>query len=242
MKKYELKDYKKFCDEVLVAPPCEEFDDGIIDEVAWYETHKVKIIIGDNKIELPYDADVVNELDYTLREIYEAIEGDGEATTGNTVGSEYRPATLKDLVKVAVREEFWHCGSVKDFGEYIRWFVRKHKSIGDILHCYEYICKDIKDYTETYKCNFSKLNMDNMINVNSDTIKRIIDELIGADRELLYGITDDNKSSDIVFVMDYTLKESGELIGWFYGQDNIDEEYINGLIEDYKNKLFAEEN
>jgi hypothetical protein len=242
MKKYELKDYKEFCDKVLVAPPCEEFDDGIIDEMEWYETHKVKIIIGDNKIELPYDADVVNELDYALREIYEAIEGSGEATTGNTVGSEYRPATLKDLVKVAVREGWEHYGyKMRDFSSYIRCFIDEHENLEDIMHCYKYI-KDIEEYTEEYKCNFGKLDMNSMRYVSSEVVKNIIDELICTERELLFGITEDDKTSDIVFVMDYSLKPTGELIDWFYGQDDIDEKYIDALIENYKKKLFGEEN
>ena len=131
---------------------------------------------------------------------------------------------------------------MSDFGAYIRYFIKEHTNLGDILRCYKYISKDIEEYAEQYKCDFSRLGMDNMRDISSDIIKRIIGELICTDRELLFGITEDDKSSDIVFVMDYTLKPSGELIGWFYGQDNIDEEYINGLIEDYKNKLFAEEN
>lgn len=239
MKKYTLKDYKKFCDEALIMPPFE--DDEQIDE--WFETHKIHIIANDCMMELDYDADAINEIEFSLREIHEAILGSGEATTGNTVGSEYRPATLKDLVKVAVREGWEHGGyKMRDFGAYIRYFIKEHTNLGDILRCYKYISKDIEDYAEQYQCDFSRLGMDNMCDISSDIIKNIISELICTDRELLFGITEDDKSSDIVFVMDYTLKPSGELIGWFYGQDNIDEEYIDCLIEDYKKKLFGEEN
>ena len=98
MKKYELKDYKEFCNEALTAPPFEAFDDGTSDEEDWFDSHKIQIIVNNCVMELDYDADAVNEIDYALREIHEAILGSGEATTGNTVGSEYRPATLKDLV------------------------------------------------------------------------------------------------------------------------------------------------
>ena len=91
MKKYTLKDYKRFCDEALIMPPFE--DDDQIDE--WFEAHKIHIIANDCVMELDYDADAVNEIDFTLREIYNAIEGDGEATTGNIFGSQYRASELK---------------------------------------------------------------------------------------------------------------------------------------------------
>ena len=239
MKKYTLKDYKQFCEEALIVPPFE--DDGQIDE--WFETHKVYIIVNDCVMELDYDADAINEIEFSLREIHEAILGSGEATTGNTVGSEYRPATLKDLVKLAVREGWEHYGyKMRDFGSYIRCFIDEHENLEDIMHCYKYIDKDIKGYTEEYKCNFGKLDMNSMRGVSSEVVKNIIDELICTERELLFDTTEDGKTMDIVFVMDFSLKNTGELIGWFYGQDNIDEEYIDSLIGDYKKKLFGEEN
>lgn len=239
MQKYTLKDYKQFCEEALIMPPFE--DDEQIDE--WFHMHKIQIIANGCVMELDYDADVVNELEFGLKEIHEAILGSGEATTGNTVGSEYRPATLKDIVKVAVREG-WECYGYKmrDFGSYIRCFIDEHENIEDIMHCYKYINKDIKKYTEEYGCDFSKLDMNSMRNISSEAVKHIIDELICTERELLFDTTKDGKTMDIVFVMDFSLKNTGELIGWFCGQDDIDEEYIDGLIEDYKKKLFGEEN
>lgn len=83
--KYNLKDYKKFCEEAFVCPPFEEFDNKTIDEDQWFEDHKIKIVTGEHEIELPYYADVVNEIEFSLREMYEAFEGDGEATTGNSI-------------------------------------------------------------------------------------------------------------------------------------------------------------
>lgn len=242
MKKYTLKDYKKFCEEALTCPPFEAFEGDTADEECWFDTHKIQIIANDCVIELDYDADAVNEIDYALREIYEAILGSGEATIGNTVGSKYRPATLKDLVKVAVREGWEHYGyKMHDFGSYIRCFIDEHENIEDIMHCYKYI-KDINTYTEEYECDFSKFDMNSVRNVSSEVVKHIIGELICTERELLFDTTEDGQTMDIVFVMDFSLKNTGELIGWFYGQDNIDEEYINGLIADYKKKLFGEEN
>lgn len=243
MKKYTLKDYKEFCEEALISPPFEAFEANASDEEDWFDSHKIQIIANDCVMELDYDADTVNEIEFSLKEIHEAILGSGEATTGNTVGSEYRPATLKDLVKVAVREGWEHYGyKMRDFGSYIRCFIDEHENIEDIMYCYKYINKDIKEYTEEYKCNFGKLDMNSMHNVSSETVKHIIDELICTERELLFDTTEDGQTMDIVFVMDFSLKPTGELIGWFYGQGDIDEEYINDLIADYKKKLFGEEN
>ena len=81
MKKYTLKDYKKFCDEALICPPFE--DDEQIEY--WFETHKIHIIANDCVMELEYDADAINEIEFGLKEIYEALYGSGEPTTGNTV-------------------------------------------------------------------------------------------------------------------------------------------------------------
>lgn len=81
MKKFTLEDYKKFSDEALICPPFE--DDEQVD--MWLETHKVYIIANDCMMELDYYADVINEIDFGLKEMYEAIYGDGTPTTGNTV-------------------------------------------------------------------------------------------------------------------------------------------------------------
>ena len=97
MKKYELKDYKEFCKEALVCPPFDEFDNDEIDEDEWYKRHYIKITCDNHEINIGYGADEVNEIEFALREIYEAVEGDGEATTGNTFGSQYRPCELKAL-------------------------------------------------------------------------------------------------------------------------------------------------
>ena len=239
-KVYTLRQYKEFCNAVLAGPPC--FDDEGIDGDEWYNEHKIHITVGNHEMVLGYFADNVNELADSLREMYEAEYEDGYPTTGNTVGCGYRSATFKDIVLVAIREGWEHSRNIHDFATYVRDFIKKNNNLGDILGCYKYINQNIQGYNEQYKCDFGKLDMDNMCNVDSAMIKRTICDLICTDRELLYGITEDNKTSDIVFVMDHTLKPSGELIGWFYGQDDIDEEYISDLIEDYKKKLFGEEN
>lgn len=241
-KQYTLEQYNEFCKAVLYGPPC--FDDEGIDEVEWYNKHKIHIIVGDHEMVLGYFADNVNELADSLREMYEAEYEDGIPTTGNTVGCNYRPAELKDIVRIAIQNDWDKWGyQASDFGAFIREFIKRYDNVASLLGVYEVIYKNLEEYTEMCKCNFmGALDMSTLKNVNRDVIKRTIGDLVCTDRELLYGITKDNETSDIVFVMDHTLKPSGELIGWFYGQDDIDEEYIDGLIEDYKKKIFGEEN
>ena len=242
-KKYTLKNYKEFCLNALQAPPIEEFEDGSINEDKWYKENMIHITVGNHDIELGYNADNVNEIEYALREMYDVEYGDSGATTGNTVGSQYRSAELKDIVRIAVQSDWDNFGYKLDgFAEFIQYFIKKEWNIEKIMWYYNLIQKDIKEYTRICQCNFNKLDMSTLCDVNSELIKKTIDELICTDRELLYGITPNNESSDIVFVMDHTLKTAGELIGWFYGQDDIDEEYIDELVDDYKRKLFGEEN
>jgi hypothetical protein len=240
MKKYTLKDYQNFTNEALVCPPIEEFEDGTIDEDKWYEDHKIRIIVGEHEIAIDYYADSVNEIDFALREMYEEEYGSGNPTTGNTVGSEYRPAELKDIIRVALQEDWndwgWKCGSLSDF---INHFVEGKEDISDVVCWYNVILKDVKHYTDCYHCNFGNLNMYSMRNINPMVVRNIVRSLIGTDRELLVGYDNEHKCSDITFVMDYTIKQSGDLIGWFYGDQ--DPKYINELVEDYKKKLLGEE-
>lgn len=241
MKKYTIEDYEAFSREALDAPPIEEFEDGIIDENQWFQDNKIIISKGRHQMELEYNADNVNEIDHALREMYEVEMDIRSATTGNTVGSTYRPAELKDIIRVAIQSDWdkhgWKTG---DFAIFVRRFIDNINDIGDVMRYYEVIQKDYKDVTERCKCDFTKFDMSTMRNINSKTIQNIIGELIGTNKELIYGIDKDNKSYDIIFVMDYTLKDSGELLGWFYGEP--DDEYIEDLIDDYKKKLFGEEN
>jgi hypothetical protein len=71
MKKYTINDCEEFCNNALGMPPLEEFDDGLIDEKEWYESHKICIKVGNHTIELEYNADNVTELDGALKEMYE---------------------------------------------------------------------------------------------------------------------------------------------------------------------------
>jgi hypothetical protein len=236
MKKYTIENYEEFSREALDVPPMEEFEDGTINEDKWYEENKIIITKGNHQIELDYCADNVSAIDCALKEMYEVEMDIRSATTANTVGSEYRPAELKDILRVAIQHTYgW---KLSDPGEFIRDFIANTKDINDVMSYYKIIQDDYKDATNRCKCDFKTLDMSTM-RISPKTIRDAIDNLIGTDIELLYGVTDDNKSSDIVFVMDYTLKLSGELIGWFYGEPN--DEYIKELIADYKKKLFGEE-
>ena len=240
-KKYTIDNYEEFCKNALQSPPTEEFEDGSIDEDEWYKEHNIHIITGNHDIELEYHADNVNEIEFALREMYEVEKDIIGATTGNTVGSEYRPAELSDIIQFAIQDEFNHFGyKMNSFEEFIQYFIKKEWDLEKVMWHYTIIFKDIKHYNDCYKCNFGKLDMNTMNGICPSKIRDIVDGLICKDRELLYGVTEDDKSSDIVFVMDNTLRPGGDLIGWFYGEPN--EEYIDELIADYKKKLFGEEN
>lgn len=237
MKKYTINEAKEFCQTALEMPPIEQFESGEIDEALWFDEHRIRIAVGDHEIELDYNADNVNELDGAIMEMYEVEADLRYATTGNTVGSKYRPAELKDILRVGIYEG-WdkHGYEMGSFKAYIQHFVSEIKDKSDVMGYYDVILEDIPHYTECFKCDFSKLNMQSMRCINTDTIKKAIGELICTDRELLYGVDAEERSSDITFMMDYTFKMSGELIGWWYGE--ADEAYIKQVIEDYKKSLF----
>lgn len=242
MKKYTLKEYKDFSSEALVCPPFEEFEDGTSDEEDWYDAHQIKIVVGDKEIELPYYADIINELDFALREMYEEEYGNGNPTTGNTVGSEYRPAELKDILQVAIQHDWEDYGYQRgDFVDFIREFVEAYDDVATIMDVYyDVIYKDIKWFNTIFKCNFGKLDMLSFRRIDRSHIKKVIEDLVCMDRELLVGYDNEHRCSDITFIMDHTFKPSGELVGWFYGE--ADDDYIGQLIADYKKKLFKEEN
>ena len=113
LKKYTLENYEKFCKDALVMPPFE--DDEQIEK--WFDTHKIHIIANGCDMELEYDADVVNEIEFSLREIHRAILGDGTPTTGNTITK--RVATMKDLVQYYLLDSSMEY-SDREFPKYIK--------------------------------------------------------------------------------------------------------------------------
>lgn len=225
MQKYTLKDYKKFCEEALIMPPFE--DDEQIDE--WFHMHKIQIIANGCVMELDYDADAVNELEFSLKEIYEAILGSGEATTGNTVGSQYRQAELKDIV---------------------RWFIIEHHKNDDYLNWFDYAKKAVEELTDVrlvidlyeearnlekhidFKCNWHNFKVESLRDATKEGIKKIILDLVGSELEISY-----DPHTDKSFIIDYTFKESGVFINWSWGQINEDEK--NTLLRDYKAQIFG---
>ena len=241
MKKYTLKEWKDFSSEALVCPPFEEFENGTSDEEDWFDAHQIKIVVGDKEIELPYYADVINELDFALREMYEEEYGNGNPTTGNTVGSEYRPAELKDILHVAIQHDWEDYGYQRgDFIDFIREFVKSFDDITNIMGVYDdIIYKDIKWYNTICKCNFGKLDMFSLRHVDRAHIQKAIEDLVCTDKELLVGYDNEHRCSDITFIMDHTFKPSGELVAWFYG--DADDDFVGALIANYKKKLFEED-
>lgn len=242
MKKYTLKNWKDFSSEALVCPPFEEFEAGTSDEEDWFDANKIKIVVGEHEIELPYYADVINELDFALREMHEELYGDGTPTTGNTVGSEYRNAELKDILQVAIQHDWNEWGyKHKDLIVFLREFVKRFDDITNIMGVYDdVIYKDIKYYNDIFKCNFGKLDMLSLRCIDRPHIQKAIEDLVCTDKELLVGYDNEHRCSDITFIMDHTFKPSGELVAWFYG--DADDDFIGSLITNYKKRLFKEEN
>ena len=76
MKKFTLANWKEFCKEALILPPFDLEDGAKLQE--WFDTHKIHIIANDCEIEIEYYADAVEEVEYCIQEIYEAIYGEEE--------------------------------------------------------------------------------------------------------------------------------------------------------------------
>ena len=116
-KKYTLENYEEFCKEALQVPPVESFEDSSIDEDEWYRQHNIHIVTGNHDIELDYNADNVNEIEYALREMYEVEMDIRDATTGNTITK--RVATMRDLVQYYLLDKSYEY-SDKEFPKYVK--------------------------------------------------------------------------------------------------------------------------
>lgn len=225
MNKYTLKDYKKFCKEALVIPP---FEDDVNIE-AWFDSHKIHIVTNNCVIELDYDADAVNEIEFALNEIHEAILGDGEATTGNTFGSQYRPSELKDVVRWFIMWHYENYGGLNWF-DYASKAVEELTDIQLVIELYEEASEIEKDID--FKCNWHNFKVESLKDATKEGIKKIILDLVGSNIEISY-----DPSTDKSFIIDYTFKESGDFIDWCWGE--IDEDSLEELISDYKATIFA---
>ena len=226
LKKYTLENYEEFCKDALIMPPFEE--NWRLEE--WFDTHKVHIIVNGCDMELEYDADTINEIEFSLREIYEAILGDGTPTSGNTIIK--RVATMKDLVQYYLLDSSMEY-SDKEFPKYV-------KNIFDVnwIKFYEDIVENEKydEYEDWIDCDFRTFDARTFTS-NRDKLKEIVLSLIGTDYEI-------RTDREIAFIIDHTLKIPGIFINWFYGADDKDEDLdkiAKSYIEMYKKDLFKEE-
>ena len=230
MKRYKLEDYKEFCREALVCPPFEEFEEGTIDEEKWWRRHYIRIICDNHEINIGYGADEANEIEYALREIYEAVIGDGEATTGNTFGSEYRPAELKDIVRWFIMYRYENWGGLNWF-DYAKQAVEELKDIQSVIGIYEHARKIEKDIE--FKCNWHNFKMESLKDATEEGIKKIILDLVGSNIEISY-----DPHTDKSLIIDYTFKESGDFIDWSWGKLDEHSDDFNVLLESYKVCIF----
>lgn len=224
MKKYTLKDYKKFCDEALIVPPFE--DDEHINE--WFDTHKIQIIANGCMMELDYDADAVNEIDFSLREIHRAILGDGEATTGNTVGNEYRQSELKDVVRYFIMCRYENWGGLNWF-DYANQALVEMCDITSVIGVYEQARKIEKNID--FECNWHNFKIESLKDATEEGVKKIILDWVGSNIEISY-----DEHTDKSFIIDYTFKESGDFIDWAWG--NINDDELKEILTNYKAQIF----
>ena len=230
MKKYTLKEWEKFCKDALIIPPFE--DDEQLDE--WFDTHKIHITANNCVMELEYDADAVNEIEFSLREIYNAIHGDGTATTGNTVGSEYRDATWKDILKFYVLNKCYNTSNLlKDW-------------VQDCIRCFdrnEFVAtmKEINNQTsinDELEVNFFKLDSTDLWKIfDREERRQAFKEILCSEIDIEELIDEDGRHGDRVVIWDYSIKPGGDMVGWHYGVDfdkNSDDNqyYIEKYIEE----------
>ena len=232
-KKYTLENYKEFCDKALICPPFEDEESW----QKWIDEHKIHIIANDCIMELDYDADAINEIEFSLREIHQAIHGDGTATTGNTVGSEYRNATWKDILKLTVWRGF--CEDSHDLG------VEIQKCIKDFYRdTFTKIMKVIEEqtsYNDEFEVNFFKLETKGLWKIfDEEERRKAFKEIICSKVEIEELYDKDGNCCDKVVITDYSIHPHGHLVGWHYGVDfdknsEDNQYYIKKYIEEVVN-------
>ena len=229
MKKYTLKDWEAFCREALIIPPFE--DDEHIEE--WFDTHKIHITANDCVMELEYDADAVNEIEFSLQEIHEAIYGDGTATTGNTVGSEYRNATWKDILKFTVLSGWYedsHCLEA-EVQKCIKNFTRG--KFADVMQKID----GQTSMNDELEVNFFKLDTKDLWKIFDEEERRqAFKEILCSKIEISELIDKEGKHDDKVVIMDCSIIPAGDMVGWHYGVDfdknsEDNQHYIENYIE-----------
>lgn len=229
VKKYTLKNWKEFCENALVCPPFEDEESWN----QWNNENKIHITANGCDMELDYDADTNNELEFALREIHRAILGDGTATTGNTIGSEYRDATWKDILKFAVLDG---------------WYEDSHCLESEIQKCicrfkrddFKRVMQKIENQTsinDELEVNFFKLDTHDLWKIfDSEERRQAFKEILCSNVEISELMDKDRKHYDQTVIMDYSIVPSGDLVGWHYGVDfdkdsEDNQEYIQDYIE-----------
>lgn len=233
-KKYTIDDYKEFCNNALELPPLDEFNDGSIDEKEWYKTHKIHIMVDNHDMELDYLADNVTEIYSVLKEMYEIeMEVRGINNNKEDEDDEYPNATWKDVLRFAV----WY-GFCED----------SHTLEAEIYKCihkfnretFEEIMKKIDEqtsYNDELQVNFFKLETKDLWKIFDENKRRqAFKEILCSKIEISEMINEKGEHDDIVVIMDYSIKPSGDIVGWHYGVDfdkNSEEnqDYINDYIE-----------
>lgn len=228
-KKYTLKDWKAFCDEALICPPFEDEDSW----QKWIDEHKIQIIANGCEMILDYDADAINEIEFSLREIYNAIHGDGTPTTGNTVGSEYRDATWKDILRLNIMRRVYDGKSMK---EAIKFTIHSFDSESYRQCMYE--INNQTSYNDEFEVNFFKISSDGMEKLfEGSERRRAIKEMLGKEIQLSEMIGEDGRHDDKTVITDYSIHPAGHLVGWHYGVDwdinsEVNQQYINDYIKE----------
>lgn len=234
MKKYTIKDFKEFSNNVLVAPPMEEFEDGTIDEAKWYEENKIHIIVGQHDMEIDYLADAVSEIDCALKELYDLEFGENVVDEEDE-NDEYRDATWKDILKADALSRFYKTKDLDLKGAIhasIRNFTRGR---------FTELMKELEEKTslgDEIEVNFSKLDSRDLWKIfNESDRKQAFKEMLCQKIEIEELIDKDGKTSDRVVITDYSMRFGGDIVGWHYGVDwdkdsNDNKYYIDKYIEE----------
>jgi hypothetical protein len=236
-KKYTIDQYEEFCKNALGCPPIEEFEDGSIDEDKWYKEHNIRICGGNHEIELEYNADNNEAVKLALKEMYEVEKDLRYATTGNTMGSEYRDATWKDILRFAVLDGFYEDShSIEaEVDKCIHRFSRDK---------FQEIMKKIDEqtsYNDELEVNFFKLETKDLWKIfDVEERRKAFKEIICSKVEISELVDEHGKPTNCVVIMDCSFRPQGDVVGHHFGVDfdknsEDNQYYIQNYIEGMTN-------
>lgn len=222
-KKFALKDWEQFSREGFIIPPNFENE-------KWFEENHIYILSNKCAMELEYDADTVNELDFSLKEIHRAVLGDGTPTTGNTIGSKYPNATGADILKLNIMKNVYYKK------------MTFQQSVHDTIKCFNYrmfqncmhLIKEKPSLLDTFHINFNLLDTSDLDNIFDDdqrewAIRNMLCQHVGIDI---------SESGDKTFLVDYSIDPTGHFVGWHYGvATDMNDACNQELVKDYINNL-----